>query len=81
MLSHNPHGLKVGDIVRPMEGFHLRSGGQAYGGAIVVSVTPFVLVSEHADMKWSATVKIENFKQAGIASKEQLAKAMTRLDN
>jgi hypothetical protein len=72
--------LKVGDIVEPSNpGRALRSGCNAYNFAIVVQAEPLILVSEEADMKWSATVKPEHFNAIGTASDEQLAKCMTRL--
>lgn len=56
--------MNVGDLVRPTKesGFHLRSGAEYYKRAIVSSLEPFVLISEQKDMKWSATVKKEDFE-------------------
>ena len=57
--------MKIGDIVKPIdEGNILRSGCNAYGAAIVGSIDPFILVSEHADMVWS-TRTLEEFKVVG----------------
>lgn len=57
--------MRVGDFVEPKHPHVLRSGCSQYSRAVVVSIDPFVLVSEHADMKWSSTVKKENFIQTG----------------
>lgn len=47
--------MKVGDVVVAAddERFPLRSACEYYSHAIVASVDPFVLVSEHGDMMWS----------------------------
>jgi hypothetical protein len=54
--------MKVGDVVIPARsagaGFH--SGAESYTHAIVASVEPFVLVSQHGDMMWTSTVKSED---------------------
>jgi hypothetical protein len=70
---------EVGQIVEPIPPTQLRSGGEAYGSAIVISVEPFVLVSKRADMRWSATIKREKFVVVGLASPESLERCMTRL--
>jgi hypothetical protein len=69
----------VGDVVEQINGAHLRSGSNSYDIAIVVSAVPFVLVSECADMKWSATVKPEDFVCIGVADPSVLHKCMKRL--
>jgi hypothetical protein len=71
--------MKIGSIVKRKDGRELRSGSSAYGAAIVVSLEPFILVSEHADMRWSATVKKEEFEAISEASPELLQTAMNRL--
>jgi len=64
----------VGSIVEPVSPeFVLASGCGRYPDAVVVSVEPFVLVSRESDMKWQATVKIENFIATGQASDELMA--------
>jgi hypothetical protein len=69
---------EVGSIVRKSDGQPLRSGCQAYGGATVVSLDPFVLVSECADMRWGS-LKQDEFDVVAKSSPDQLALAMTRL--
>lgn len=61
--------MQVGDVVIPQrdkrtgrEVFQLASGSSYYRHAIVVSIDPFVLVSQHGDMLWSATVRSEDFQ-------------------
>jgi hypothetical protein len=68
----------LGDVVEPIDGFTLRSGCSSYELAIVVSVSPFVLVSKYADMKWSA-IKPEEFVRIGVAHHDVLRKCMKRL--
>jgi hypothetical protein len=58
----------------------LRSGCSAYDFAIVVSVAPFVLVSEEADMRWSATVEARDFRVIGTAKHDTLLRCMRRWD-
>lgn len=48
--------MKVGDVMVAREGpltNWLRSGCEHYTHAILVSVEPFVMVSEEGDMMWS----------------------------
>ena len=72
--------LCVGDLVRPIsEECLLASGCSRYDFAVVVSVNPFVLVSEKSDMKWSSTVKPENFIAFGTAKPEMLERCRRRL--
>lgn len=73
--------MKVGDIVVPTKesGFHLHSGCESYSMAIVISITPFILTSEDADMKWSATIKKEYFTVVGTADSKTLELCMRRL--
>jgi hypothetical protein len=73
--------MSIGSIVKPKnpEFNPLRSGGSAYGAAIVISMEPFVIVSEQADMRWG-TKEASSMEVFGKATDEQLAVAMTRLD-
>jgi hypothetical protein len=80
-LSIQPIDLPmcVGCIVQANGGYGLRSGGSAYDCAVVVSVNPYIMMSEAADMKWTAQKK-ENYTVIGTASEEVLAKCMSRLN-
>jgi len=74
--------MEIGDIVKPTKEskYVLRSGCSIYGNAIVISVDPFILVSGETDMRWSATVKKENFYVTGKTNKKHLNKCLRRLE-
>lgn len=73
--------LEIGSIVKPTKEskFILRSGSGQYDSAIVVSIDPFVLVSEETDMRWSATIKKEYFEVIGTTDDMHLKQCMHRL--
>lgn len=73
--------MKIGDLVIPRKksGFTLHCGCGAYVYAIVVSVEPFILTSEDADMLWSTTIKPKYFKVIGKATKRALARGLYRV--
>ena len=73
--------MKVGNLVKATEesGFVLRSGAEWFDTAIVISLDPFVLVSEDTNMKWEVTVKAEDFVTVGTASAEILNECMRRI--
>lgn len=74
--------LLIGDLVEPVSAEHqLASGGGCYAFAVVISVDPLVLVSEQADMRWSATVAAEHFKAFGRANPLMLERCMGRIDH
>ena len=61
--------VMLGDIVRPLgHADPLTSGCSRYADAVVVSVSPFVLVSRETDMMWSCTVRRRDFTVTGRAS-------------
>lgn len=71
---------QVRDLVVPNNPkYNLRSGCSEYNVVVVVSVDPFVLVSCRGDMRWAATVSIENFKTVGMANDEDFKMCMNRL--
>ena len=71
--------IKVGSLVKPISLHNpLVSGCCRYDYAIVVSVNPYVMVSEMADMKWQCE-EIEDYKAFGTAPKEVIDKCMKRL--
>jgi hypothetical protein len=45
--------IEIGDYVATKDGYYLRSGASMYIWAVVVSLDPFVLVSETFDMLWT----------------------------
>lgn len=73
--------MKVGDVVipNPHSNTVLASGCGRYSCAICVSVEPFILVSIHTDMKWSCTVKEEDFVALCQAHPNIVEKCMERL--
>lgn len=60
--------VRIGDIVMPISGANLRSGASVYNSAVVMTLDPFVLVSEGTDMKWS-TLRVEDFTRIRKAKK------------
>ena len=52
---------------------------QLYAHAIVVSMAPFVLVSEQANMRWESSITADMFSPIGWCTEEALNLAMTRL--
>jgi len=69
--------MKQGDIVIEIDGHNL-SGPWHYTHAIVVSMDPFILMSEDADMRWNLQ-EAKDFKAIGRAFPKQLKQAMRRL--
>ena len=53
--------MKIGNAVVRKDGTQLRSGCESYGGGVVVSIEPFILVSDTLDMKW-VTLDIDDFE-------------------
>ena len=74
--------MKIGDVVvpEPRSGYVLRSGCSWYTHAIVVSLDPFVLVSEWGDMLWRATVRPDLFIALCQAHPEITARALERYE-
>jgi len=72
--------MKIGHLVAPTKGGKgsLRSGAEAWRVAVVVSVEPFVMVSEGATMKWSAQ-NPDDFEVVGMAQPGTINLAMTRM--
>lgn len=54
--------MNVGDVVIPRDPRNvLACGSGIYTHAICASIKPFVLISEHGDMRWSATIEIDEY--------------------
>lgn len=72
--------MKIGHLVAPTKDGKgsLRSGAEAWRVAVVVSVEPFVMVSEGATMKWSAQ-NPDDFDVVGMAQPGTINLAMTRM--
>lgn len=69
--------MKVGDAVVPLQGHDLVSGCACYAYAVVVSLTPFIMISTAGDMLW-ACQKAENFYTIGKASESDIKNAFQR---
>jgi hypothetical protein len=70
--------FEVGDLVEAIPPYHLACGSGIYQRAVLVSVSPFVAVSEHGDMLWSATIGPDKVSRIGKALPGVLAVAMKR---
>ena len=72
--------MNVGDLVKPNNSdYPLPSGASYYDFAVVVSVEPFVLVSEKGTMRWEHTIIPDRFHVFGTATDELLKVCMSRL--
>lgn len=79
--------VKVGLVVEPKDPFrkliqdskYKFSSHKNYSYAIVVSMVPFVLVSDDAGARWETTVVADDFKVIGRARPSVVERAMTRL--
>lgn len=72
--------FRMGNRVMPLPGTGaaLRSGAAIYDAAVVVSVEPFILVSEATDMLWTEQHS-ENYQVVGQVSLETLGRCVARL--
>jgi hypothetical protein len=73
--------MKVGDVVVATGDFQLVCGSGRYSHAIVASVDPLVLVSEHGDMLWRSTVNESNVRALCQAHPDIVAVAIRRLQS
>lgn len=71
--------LAVGDFVKykPNRGT-LAFGCGYYDRAVVASLSPFVLVSEWGDMRWSSTVTPQDFEKCGEADRAVILAVLDR---
>lgn len=71
--------LRIGDLVAdPNCRTRLCCGSGVYPHAVVMSIDPFIMVSEGTDMLWTQQ-KIEHFVKVGKASVFTVVKCMRRL--
>ena len=61
--------IEVGDVVTGISGYPLHCGSGIYTHAIVVQVSPLVLVSESTDMRWNC-VTLDTLEIIGKADKK-----------
>lgn len=71
--------FNTGDLVAMKDGSMLRSSRECYPKAVVVSVSPFMLVSPGGDMMWRSTIHHKDFTTVGRANEEALTAAFKRL--
>ena len=73
------HQLGVGDVVKGNTYHPLACGSGQYEYAMVVSIDPFVLVSEHGDMMWTQKQK-GSVSYLHIATDEEMKAAFARFE-
>lgn len=71
--------MRIGDVVVPIKGKILHSGTDRYTHAICISINPFVLVSEEADMRWQYTINPLDFLFLCQAHPYIVTRCMSRL--
>ncbi len=70
--------FKVGDFAIPKAGHQIFCGSGLYDRAVVVSLEPFVIISEWGDMMWNHE-QAKDFHSAGPADEESKAAAFARI--
>lgn len=70
--------FEVGDLIQAIPPWALVCGSGLYDRAVLVSITPFVAVSESGDMMWSATITPGKVLRIGKALPSVLNVAMAR---
>lgn len=70
--------FEVGDLIEAIPPYSLACGSGIYPRAVLVSIDPFMAVSEAGDMLWQATISPEKVKRIGKALPESLDIAMDR---
>lgn len=71
--------LRVGDLVNdPKSRTRLCCGSGVYPHAVVMSIDPFIMVSERTDMLWTCQ-EIEGFVKVGRASRLTILRCTKRL--
>jgi hypothetical protein len=80
-MRNSTKHFEIGDLVEPTpeSGFILRSGCGYYLDAVCVSLSPLVLVSWDADMRWSSTIKPEFFRSKGRVASSVMRRCKKRL--
>jgi len=73
--------FEVGDLIEAILPYRLACGSGIYPRAVLVSVDPFVAVSEAGDMLWRATISPKKVKRICRASPEVLVVAMKRFES
>jgi hypothetical protein len=73
--------FEVGDLVEAILPYRLACGSGIYPRAVLVSVEPFVAVSEAGDMPWRATIAPHKVRRIGKALPEVMSVAMRRWES
>ncbi len=73
--------FEIGDLVEAIPPWALACGSGRYPRAVLVSVEPFVAVSEQGDMMWNTTIKPEKVRRIGKALPEVFAVALKRFNS
>ena len=72
--------IQKGDLVTyKNNNWQLVCGSELYPWAVVVSLEPFVLVSENTEMRWETTVEIKDFTVKGRVNDEIYNNCLKRL--
>ena len=71
--------LEIGDLVNdPNEPKRLHCGSGIYPHAVVMSLQPFILVSESSDMKWTQQ-QPDGLVKVGKADEKTIKRCMRRM--
>lgn len=79
VVPESHEALWIGAIVRPKNGMPPHSGCSVYGAAVVVSLEPFIILSQEGDMMWSATITPDELVVVGSADTETKINCNKRL--
>ncbi len=73
--------MKIGDLVRNSKEVKLYCGSGFYPYAVVMSLEPFILVSEKTDMRWDHVSKSEMNEIIGRAKIFTILRCISRLSS
>jgi hypothetical protein len=79
MLPKENRDMRVGDMVRNSKEQRLYCGCGMYPYAIVMSLDPFILVSEETDMRWDHVLREEMDEIVGRAKTSTILRCLCRL--
>lgn len=74
-------GFEVGDLIEAIPPWALACGSGLYRRAVLVSIEPFVAVSEEGDMMWNTNIRPEKVRRIGKAFSEVFEVAMKRFNS
>lgn len=73
--------FEVGDLIEAVSPYRLACGSGIYPRAVLVSIDPFIAVSEAGDMLWRSTISPTKVKRIGKALPHVMDIAMRRFAN